>query len=104
MSVMSSQTADAFSSLLQTRAAVLADVDLDSAPEERLLVRSDLSGTMQLYELRREELVELTALPEPVAGAHYIPGSAARCWRSTRVATSATSSTCSTSRRPPMRR
>src|SRR5947209_18911945 len=65
---------DAFSALLHTRAAVLADVDLASDPDERLLVRSDLSGTMQLYELRDGELVELTALPEPVAGAHYIPG------------------------------
>jgi dipeptidyl aminopeptidase/acylaminoacyl peptidase len=75
MSRMSDRTPpDAFASLLQTRAAVLADVDVDSTEEERLLVRSDLSGTMQLYELRAGELIELTALPEPVAGAHYIPG------------------------------
>ncbi len=74
MSTMPDRAArDAFSALLQTRSAVLADVDLDSGAEERLLVRSDLSGTMQLYELRAGELVELTALSEPVAGAHYIP-------------------------------
>jgi hypothetical protein len=63
-----------FRALLETRSAVLADVDLESADEERLLVRSDLRGTMQLYELRAGELVELTALAEPVATAHYLPG------------------------------
>jgi dipeptidyl aminopeptidase/acylaminoacyl peptidase len=55
--------------LLQTRSALLADVD----PEERLLVRSDLTGTMQLYELAGGELTQLTDLPEPVAAAHYLP-------------------------------
>jgi dipeptidyl aminopeptidase/acylaminoacyl peptidase len=65
---------DPFSALLQTRAAVLADVQPDAAAEERLLVRSDLSGTMQLYELSGGQLIELTTLPEPVATAHYIPG------------------------------
>jgi acetyl esterase/lipase len=64
---------DVFSALLQTRSALLADVDPDLEVGERLLVRSDLSGTMQLYELRAGELVGLTALPEPVSSARYIP-------------------------------
>jgi dipeptidyl aminopeptidase/acylaminoacyl peptidase len=53
---------------------VLASVDLDAREGERLLVRSDLSGTMQLYELREGRLVQLTSLPEPVATADYVPG------------------------------
>ncbi len=67
---------DRVRALLQTRAALLADVDLDLAPgkRERLLVRTDVSGTMQLHELAGGRLVELTALPEPVSGAHYLPG------------------------------
>ena len=60
--------------LLGTRSALLADVDLDAGDAERMLVRSDLEGTMQLYELRGAELVALTALPEPVADAGYVPG------------------------------
>ncbi len=71
---MPASARERFSALLQTRATLLADVDLDAGDEERLLVRSDLSGTMQLYELRAGQLIELTALPEPVATAHYIPG------------------------------
>ncbi len=75
MSAVSDRAApDAFSALLQTRTSVLADVDLGSGSEERLLVRSDLSGTMQLHELRAGELIELTRMPEPVSGAHYVPG------------------------------
>ena len=70
---------DLVRALLQTRCALLADVDLDLDPGreagERLLVRTDVSGTMQLQELAAGELAELTALPEPVAGAHYLPGS-----------------------------
>ncbi|HWD74069.1 MAG TPA: S9 family peptidase [Solirubrobacteraceae bacterium] len=61
--------------LLETRSTILADVDLGSDAGERLLVRSDAGGTMQLDELSGGELVELTALPEPVAGARYVPGS-----------------------------
>ena len=64
---------ETFSAMLQTRTAMLADVDLGSTSDERLLVRTDLAGTMQLFELCAGELVELTALPEPVSGAHYVP-------------------------------
>jgi dipeptidyl aminopeptidase/acylaminoacyl peptidase len=60
--------------LLQTRSALLADVE-PTVGAERLLVRSDLTGTLQLYELRGPSgLVRLTALPEPVAAARYVPG------------------------------
>ncbi len=61
--------------LLRTRCAVLADVDRGEGAPERLLVRSDLSGTMQLYELAGGELTTLTSLPEPVAAARYLPRS-----------------------------
>ena len=37
-------------------------------------MRSDVSGTMQLSELVSGDLAELTSLPEPVASAHYVPG------------------------------
>src|SRR6201987_2073020 len=67
-------TPDLVPALLQTRCALLADVDLDRATGEQLLVRTDASGTMQLHELSAGSLTELTALPEPVAGAHYVPG------------------------------
>ena len=60
--------------LLRTRRALLADVDLGPAAAERVLVRSDLPGTFQLYELVSGELIELTSLPEPVASAEYVPG------------------------------
>jgi dipeptidyl aminopeptidase/acylaminoacyl peptidase len=60
--------------LLRTRRAFLADVDVAGNPPERLLARSDVSGTMQVYELVSDDLVELTSLPEPVASAHYVPG------------------------------
>jgi dipeptidyl aminopeptidase/acylaminoacyl peptidase len=53
----------------------LADVEEGPAADGRLLVRSDLTGTMQLYELRfAPELTPITDLPEPVATALYIPG------------------------------
>ncbi len=76
---------DVVRALLESRSTVLADVDVapgaPAAPggvsggaSERLLVRSDLTGTMQLYELSGGALAELTGLPEPVAGAHYVPG------------------------------
>lgn len=67
-------TRDVVRALLRTRITPLADLDLDSPTGDRLLVRSDLSGTMQLYELTSGALVELTALPEPVGAAHYVPG------------------------------
>ncbi len=64
--------ADPFRALLETRSSLLAD--LEAAPSERLLIRSDLTGTRQLCELAGGDLVPLTALPEPVGTAHYIPG------------------------------
>jgi dipeptidyl aminopeptidase/acylaminoacyl peptidase len=61
--------------LLQAKAAVLADVDLGSGPPERLLVRSNLTGTMQLYEFEEGSgLCQVTDLPEPVATGNYVPG------------------------------
>ncbi|MFZ0041289.1 MAG: S9 family peptidase [Solirubrobacteraceae bacterium] len=65
---------DVLRALLRAHSTVLADVDLSLSAAERLLVRNDRTGTMQLYELAGDELLALTALPEPVAGAHYIPG------------------------------
>jgi len=41
---------------------------------ERVLVRSDLSGTIQLYELTTAGLRHVTSLPEPVSRALYLPG------------------------------
>jgi dipeptidyl aminopeptidase/acylaminoacyl peptidase len=61
-------------SLLRTRRTLLADVDHGSGALERVLVRSDLLGTFQLYELVSGALIELTSLPEPVATAEYVPG------------------------------
>ncbi len=60
--------------LLSTRRTLLADLERGPASPERLLALSDLSGTAQLYELVSDELIELTSLPEPVASAHYVPG------------------------------
>jgi dipeptidyl aminopeptidase/acylaminoacyl peptidase len=60
--------------LLRTRRALLADVDLSAGASDCVLVRSDLRGTFQLYELASDELTELTSLPEPVATAQYVPG------------------------------
>lgn len=60
--------------LLQARRTLLADMDVGSESPERLLVRSDVPGTFQLFELVAGALVELTELPEPVATAEYIPG------------------------------
>jgi dipeptidyl aminopeptidase/acylaminoacyl peptidase len=60
-------------SLLEARSAVLADVAADGA---EVLVRSDGTGSMQVYRLGLEsgELTQLTFLDEPVAAARYIPG------------------------------
>jgi len=55
---------------------VLADVDLTPGAAERLLVRSDLGGTMQLLEWSGGSLRALTDLPEPVSGARYLKGPA----------------------------
>jgi dipeptidyl aminopeptidase/acylaminoacyl peptidase len=65
---------DIFTALLQTKSALLADV-AQAAGSERLLVRSDLTGTMQLYELSVPgELVQVSELIEPVGAACYVPG------------------------------
>ena len=71
--VRSVSAPDLVRALLRTRRTLLADVDLGEDARERLLVRCDVSGTAQLYELVAGELVELTSLPEPVASAHYVP-------------------------------
>jgi dipeptidyl aminopeptidase/acylaminoacyl peptidase len=57
-------------SLLELRTAVPADIEGDT-----LLVRSDLSGTMQLFQtpLRGGELEQLTDYPDPVEG-WFVPG------------------------------
>jgi len=65
---------DQVRALVGARRTLLADVDRGAEGPERLLVRSDAGGTAQLYELVGGDLVALTALPEPVAGAHYVPG------------------------------
>jgi len=66
---------DLVRALLRARMTVLADIDRDPGAPERLLVRSDASGSFQLSELGPDgELVTLTELPEPVASAHYVPG------------------------------
>jgi dipeptidyl aminopeptidase/acylaminoacyl peptidase len=67
---------DLVRALLSARMTVLADLDRGPGAPERLLVRSDASGSFQLSELREDgELVTLTELPEPVASAKYVPGS-----------------------------
>ncbi len=70
----SSSGVDLLGALLRTRRALMADLDRGQDVAERVLVRSDLSGTLQLYEVGSGDLVELTALPEPVGTAHYVPG------------------------------
>lgn len=66
---------DQVRALLRTRSTLLADLAPASGQRgERLLVRSDTTGTMQLSELAGGDPVALTALPEPVGGAHYVPG------------------------------
>ncbi len=64
------------SALLDTKSALLADVRNHPGAPESLLVRSDLTGTMQLYELTLpESLRQVTSLAEPIATARYVPGS-----------------------------
>ncbi|MGO9340996.1 MAG: S9 family peptidase [Acidimicrobiales bacterium] len=64
------------SALLETKSALLADVRTDPGAPESLLVRSDLTGTMQLHELVPPAgLRQVTSLAEPVATARYVPGS-----------------------------
>ena len=66
---------DLIRALLETKSAFLADVRTDPGEPEGLLVRSDLTGTMQLYELDpKAGLRQVTALTEPVGTARYVPG------------------------------
>jgi dipeptidyl aminopeptidase/acylaminoacyl peptidase len=60
--------------LLEARSAVLADVAPDGL---EVLLRSDDTGSMQIYRLplQNGEPAQLTFLDEPVAAARYIPGS-----------------------------
>ncbi|HEY8673832.1 MAG TPA: S9 family peptidase [Candidatus Dormibacteraeota bacterium] len=60
--------------LLEARSAVLADVAPDGL---EVLLRSDDTGSMQIYRLPLEngEPAQLTFLDEPVAAARYIPAS-----------------------------
>ncbi len=62
--------------LLETRSSFLADVEpVGEGGEPRLLIRFDLTGTMQLYELTPgSEPVAKSALPDPVSEARYVPG------------------------------
>ncbi len=64
-----------FRTLLRTSISVLADVDDHPSGPERLLIRDDATGTMQLAELVDGRRAVLTDLPEPVRSAHYLPGS-----------------------------
>jgi pimeloyl-ACP methyl ester carboxylesterase len=69
-------TSDTVAALLRTRSAMLSDLDRTAAANgiERLLVRSNLSGLNQLYEFLDGELRAMTALPEFVTSASYVPG------------------------------
>jgi hypothetical protein len=72
---------------------MLVDVSTDIDGRDRRLVRSDLAGTMQLCELGNNDTVRpVTDLPEPVGSAAHVPVVVSRSSRSTRAATSATSS------------
>ncbi len=67
---------DVLRQLIATRSTILADVDQGSDARERLLVRSNRTGTMQVFELTAAGVLgQVTALPEPVATARYVPGS-----------------------------
>jgi dipeptidyl aminopeptidase/acylaminoacyl peptidase len=77
---MSPSARDLISALFRTRSAVMVDIE-PTGPEadtERLLILSNLSGTMQLCEWVGDQLLELTALPESVSHAAYVPGSEPR--------------------------
>lgn len=66
--------ADLVRALLETKSAVLEDVDPGPAPPDRFLVRSNLTGTMQLHEFSLPAgLRQVTALIEPVGTARYLP-------------------------------
>jgi dipeptidyl aminopeptidase/acylaminoacyl peptidase len=59
--------------LLEARSAVIADVADDAA---EMLLRSDDSGTMQIYRLRLDsgEVTRVTHFDEQVSAARYVPG------------------------------
>jgi dipeptidyl aminopeptidase/acylaminoacyl peptidase len=59
--------------LLQSRTAAVLD-ERTGAGGPRLLVRSDLPGTMQLYEWADGSLRQLTDFDGPVAIGRYVPG------------------------------
>jgi dipeptidyl aminopeptidase/acylaminoacyl peptidase len=66
---------DLVRALLAARMIVLADLDRGPGAPERMLVRSDATGSFQLSELGPDRsLAALTDLPEPIAAARYIPG------------------------------
>ncbi|MGH9109719.1 MAG: hypothetical protein ACRDY3_09720, partial [Acidimicrobiales bacterium] len=66
---------DLLRALLESSATFLADVEMAERGDERILVRSDRTGTMQLYEHESGHgLVQVTALDDPVAVALYVPG------------------------------
>jgi dipeptidyl aminopeptidase/acylaminoacyl peptidase len=75
---VSPRTSELIGALFRTASAVMVDIEKTSADagSERLLILSNLSGTMQLCEVTGGELRELTALPESVSDASYIPASA----------------------------
>lgn len=62
--------------LLQARSAAVLDERIDADGTSRLLLRSDLPGTMQLYERSDDDLRQLTDFAGPVADARYVPGTA----------------------------
>ncbi len=67
--------AELLHALLETRSALLVDVSAVIDDRNRLLVRSDLTGTMQLYEFGNSgTLRPITDLPEPVGNAAYVLG------------------------------
>jgi dipeptidyl aminopeptidase/acylaminoacyl peptidase len=75
LAVMSETSSlERFRALLPTSISVLADVGEHPSGCERLLIRGDATGTMQLAEIADGQPVVLTDLPEPVRGAHYLPG------------------------------
>ena len=61
--------------LIEIRSAILEDLEPIDDSRERLLVRCDQSGTMQLFEVvDGSGLVARTDLAEPVRATRYVPG------------------------------
>jgi len=70
---MMNQSTGVFAALLEVKSALLVDVGRRDDGSDVLLVRSNLTGTMQLYEFdASSELRQVTGLPEPVATASYV--------------------------------